>query len=324
MSEQNNKKKIAVGAFITIGLAILIVGIFTIGGQRKAFIKTFPLQAVFEDAQGLQAGNNVWLSGIKVGTVKKVAFAGSTGVEVIMNVDQQARGHIHKDAKVRIGTDGLVGNKIVIIEGGTPSLPIVADNENLTGQHYGGMDELMGTLQANNANLLAITGNLKTVSQKLAEGQGTLGQLINDPALGNDLRASINNLQTASAGSEKIIRNLQEYTAGLRRPGSLAEQLVTDTTVFANLKATVARLNDAAASASAFTEKIKSTGDDINKGLSDPNTPIGLLLHDQETADNLQRTIKNLRLSSKELADDLEAVQHNWLLRGFFRKREKR
>jgi phospholipid/cholesterol/gamma-HCH transport system substrate-binding protein len=281
------------------------------------------LQAIFEDAQGLQAGNNVWLSGIKVGTVKRVAFAGATGVEVLMNVDQQARGHIHKDAKVRISTDGLVGNKIVIIEGGTVAAPIVENNEKLSGQHYGGTEEMLATLQANNANLLAITGNLKTVSQKLAGGQGTLGQLINDPALGNDLRASINNLQAASAGSEKVIRNLQDYTAGLHRPGSLAEQLVTDTTVFAGLKATVARLNDAANSASAFTEKIKRTGDDISKGLSDPNTPAGLLLHDQETADNLQRTIKNLRVSSKELADDLEAVQHNWLLKGFFKKRDK-
>ncbi|HVW59379.1 MAG TPA: MlaD family protein, partial [Puia sp.] len=74
MSEQDNKKQIAVGAFIFIGLAILVTGIFTIGGQRKAFVKTFQLTALFDDAQGLAPGNNIWLSGIKVGTVKKVAF----------------------------------------------------------------------------------------------------------------------------------------------------------------------------------------------------------------------------------------------------------
>jgi phospholipid/cholesterol/gamma-HCH transport system substrate-binding protein len=323
MSEQNNKKQIAVGAFITIGLAILVVGIFTIGGQRKAFVRTFPLQALFEDAQGLQTGNNVWLSGIKVGTVKKVGFAGSTGIEVLMNVDRKARPYIHQDAKARISTDGLVGNKIIIIEGGSPSAPIAADNERISGQRAGGTDEMLATLQANNTNLLAITGNLKAVSKKLADGQGTLGQLINDPTLGNDLRASINNLLAASAGSDRIIRNLQNYSAGLHKPGTLAEELITDTIVFANLKSTVARLNAAANSASAFTEKIKDAGDTIAKGLSNPNTPVGLLLHDQETADNLQRTIKNLRVSSKELADDLEAAQHNWLLRGFFKKHDK-
>jgi phospholipid/cholesterol/gamma-HCH transport system substrate-binding protein len=323
MSEQDNKKQIAVGAFIFIGLAILVTGIFTIGGQRKAFVKTFRLEAVFDDAQGLQAGNNVWLSGIKVGTIKKVAFDKDSGIEVILNVVTEARSHIHKDATARVSTDGLVGNKIVIIDGGTPSLPIIAEGDILRGQHQGSTAEMMNTLQANNANLLEITGNLKTISQKLAAGQGTLGQLINDPALGNDLKASINNLQAATAGSQKVIRNLQDYTAGLRKPGSLADQLVTDTTVFANLKATVAKLNDAADNASDLTRKMQQTGDNINSSLSDPGKPIGLLLNDQETADNLQRTIKNLRVSSKELADDLEAVQHHWLLRGFFKKRDK-
>jgi phospholipid/cholesterol/gamma-HCH transport system substrate-binding protein len=321
MSEQNNKKQIAVGAFIFIGLAILVIGIFTIGGQRKAFVKSFQLVANFEDAQGLQAGNNVWLSGIKVGTVKKVAFNAGSGIEVILNVDKNARSHIHKNATARVSTDGLVGNKILVIDDGTASGPVIAEGDSLRGQHQGGTAEMLATLQANNANLLEITGNLKTISQKLAAGQGTLGQLINDPALGNGLKASIGNLQAASAGSERVIRNLQEYTASLHKPGSLADQLVTDTTVFANLKVTVARLNDAATAASAFAQKMQSTGEGINNSLGDPNTPIGLLLHDQETTDNLQRTIKNLRVSSAALADDLEAVQHSWLLRGFFRKK---
>jgi len=116
MSEENNKKQIAVGAFIFIGLAILVIGIFTIGGQRKAFVKSFHLVAIFEDAQGLQAGNNVWLSGIKVGTVKKVAFNAGSGIEMILNVDKDARSHIHKNATARVSTDGLVGNKILVID----------------------------------------------------------------------------------------------------------------------------------------------------------------------------------------------------------------
>lgn len=323
MSEENNNKQIAVGAFIFIGLAILVIGIFTIGGQRKAFVKSFRLVAIFQDAQGLQAGNNVWLSGIKVGTVKKVAFDASSGIEVLLNVDKDAQSHIHKNATARVSTDGLVGNKILVIDDGTASGPVIAEGDSLRGQHQGGTAEMMATLQANGANLLEITGNLKTISQKLAAGQGTLGQLINDPTLGNGLRSSIGNLQAASAGSEKVIRNLQDYTASLRKPGTLANQLVTDTTVFSNLRITVAKLNDAANAASAFAQKMQSTGDGINNSLSDPNTPIGMLLHDQETADDLQRTIKNLRVSSKELADDLEAVQHSWLLRGFFKKRDK-
>ncbi|HTI09725.1 MAG TPA: MlaD family protein [Puia sp.] len=323
MSEQNNRKQIAVGIFIFLGLAILITGILTIGSQRKAFVKSITLKAIFDDVQGLQSGNNVWLSGMKVGTVKKVEFYGSSQVEITMNIEQQAQPHIRRDARARISTDGLVGNKILVIYGGSDTSPPIAGNEHLQTEHHSGTDELMATLQANNNNLLEITGNLKMISRKLTTGQGTLGQLINDPTLGNSLKTSINHLQAASASSERVIADLDNFTSGLRKPGVLANELVTDTIVFHNLKSTVARLNDAASAAQQFTLSMSSAGARVDSGLNNRNAPLGLLLHDEDAGADLQRTIKNLRVSSKELSDDLEAIQHNFLLRGFFRKRNK-
>lgn len=320
MSETNNSKQIAVGVFIAIGLAILLIGVFTIGDQRKAFVNTITLRAVFDDVQGLQPGNNIWLSGMKVGTVKKVEFYGSAQVEVIMNVDHKAQPHVRKDAKVKITTDGLVGNKIVVIYGGTESAASVVAGDMLQTEHKAGMEEMMSTLQANNINLLEITGDLKTISHKLAQGEGTLGSLINDPTIGNSLKTSLGNLQTASANSEKVIANLKNFTTQLQKPGVLANDLVTDTTIFRSLRGSMNKLNDAATSAAAFSQKIQRIGDSLGRS----NTPVGVLLNDEEMAADMQRTIKNLRLSSKELADDLEAVQHHWLLRGFFRKRKDR
>lgn len=323
MSENNRTRQVAVGVFIALGLAILIIGILTIGSQRKAFVKTISVRAIFDDVQGLQPGNNVWLSGMKIGTVKKVEFYGNAQVEIIMSIDRVAQPHIRKDAHARISTDGLVGNKIVIIEGGSEASPPVAANDLLEGLHHSGMEEMMTTLQANNNNLLEITGNLKTISRKLTTGEGTIGSLINDPTIGNSLKASVANLQTASANSQKVIANLRDFTAGLQRPGGLANELVSDTMVFHNLRGTMAKFNDAADAATDFTKKIRAAGDGINNSLNNPNTPIGMLLHDEEAAADLQRTIRNLRVSSKELSDDLEAVQHNFLLRGFFQKKNK-
>ena len=179
MSEINNRRKLAVGAFIFVGLVILIIGVITIGGQHKAFVKSIRLQIVFDDVQGLQAGNNVWLSGMKVGTVRKVSFYGRSQVEVELNVErQQAQPHIRKDARARISTDGLVGNKIVVLSGGSDSAPPVADNDRLESEHLAGTQEMMSTLQASNGNLLAITSNLKAISEKLKLGRGTLGELL--------------------------------------------------------------------------------------------------------------------------------------------------
>jgi phospholipid/cholesterol/gamma-HCH transport system substrate-binding protein len=319
MSEITRKRQIAVGVFIFVGLVILVGGIFTIGNQHKAFVSTIRIKAVFDDVQGLQPGNNVWLSGMKVGTVKQVSFFGVSQVEIIMNIEKQAQPHIRKDMTVRISTDGLVGNKIVVISGGTPEAPAIQNNDQLAGEHLAGTQEMLTTLQASGSNLLAITGNLKAVSQKLSSGQGTLGSLINDPSIAEQLRASIDNFRATAAGSERMMANLEGFSAALHKPGGLAQELVSDTTVFLQLKSTAARLNEAASQATAFSVSLRSAGE----GLNDPNTPLGTLLHNEEAADDLQRTIKNLRVSSKELSDDLEAVQHSFLLRGFFKKREK-
>ena len=318
MSEINVRKRLAVGLFISIGLAILIVAVFTIGGQHKAFVKSIRLHIIFDNVQGLQPGNNIWLSGMKVGTVKSIGFYGNSQVAVVLNVEKQAQPHIRKDSKARITTDGLVGNKIVVIDGGSEQAPIVADNDSLQSEHLAGTQELMNTLQASNSNLLEITGNLKTISKKLTESQGTLGQLINDPAIADRLRGSIDNLRNATAGSEAMIANLKDFSERLRQPGGLANQLATDTTIFSHLRGAVTRLDEAAAQVHDFSTSLQTAG----AGLNDKNAPIGMLLHDEDAADNLQRTLKNLRVSSQELSEDLEAIQHHWLLRGFFKKKD--
>jgi phospholipid/cholesterol/gamma-HCH transport system substrate-binding protein len=319
MSEVSTRKQVAVGIFIAIGLVILLATVFTIGGQRKTFAKVFHLHVIFDDVQGLQTGNNVWLSGMKIGTVGRIAFYGRSQVEVILNIENRVQPHIRKDSRARVSTDGLVGNKIVMIEGGSDGAAAVVNNDRIEASATATTQQLFATLQASNNNLLAITDNLKAVSRKISEGQGTLGQLINDPAIADRLRMSIDNLRNASAGSEKMMADLEDFSSRLRRSDGLVNELITDTTVFIRLKTAVAQLNQAAGEATQFTTALQAAG----KGLNNKTSPIGVLLNDEDAAADLQRTLKNLRVSSKELSDDLEAVQHNFLLRGFFRKKNK-
>ena len=319
MSEVNVRKRMAVGLFISVGLLILIGAVFTIGGQHKAFTKSIRLHIIFDNVQGLQTGNNIWLSGMKVGTVKSIDFYGNSQVAVVLNVEKKAQPHIRKDSKARISTDGLIGNKIIVIDAGSDDSPVIADNDSLHTEHVSGPAELMSTLQASNSNLLEITGNLKTISKKLTESQGTLGQLINDPAIADRLRGSIDNLRNATAGSEAMIANLKDFSERLRSPDGLASKLASDTTIFNHLQGAVAKLDQAAAQVHDFSSSLQTAG----AGLNDKNAPIGMLLHDEDAADNLQRTLKNLRVSSQELSEDLEALQHNFLLRGFFKKNDK-
>ena len=119
MKQTNNKKAVTVGIFILLGLLILVAGVLTLGGQKNSFQKKLTVRAIFDDVGGLQTRNNVWFSGVKIGTVKKMTFHGGSQVEVIMNIDQKNQQYIRKNAKAKISSEGFIGNKLVVIYGGS-------------------------------------------------------------------------------------------------------------------------------------------------------------------------------------------------------------
>ena len=102
MSTENNKRSIIVGIFISIGIVIFLVGVFTLGGQQKTFVSSVNLTALFDDVSGLQQGNNVWFSGVKIGTVKKISFFGNSQVKVLMHIDKKAQDLYVKMPKQRL------------------------------------------------------------------------------------------------------------------------------------------------------------------------------------------------------------------------------
>ena len=185
MRSTKNTRAIIIGIFVLIAVAIFVVVVLTLGGQKKTFVKSITLKAAFTDVNGLQKGNNVWFSGVKVGTVKTIDFTPNATVEVVMNVEQQVTKFIRKDAMAKVSTDGLIGNKIIVIYGGTAQQSSVASGDILTVEKALSTDEMINTFQSNNKNLLAITGDMKTITGNLANGQGTLGRLLTDQTLLN-------------------------------------------------------------------------------------------------------------------------------------------
>src|SRR5664279_4442570 len=161
MKSSRNTKAVVVGLFTVVGLAIFITGVLTLGGQHKLFASTISIKARFTDVSGLQAGNNIWFEGVKVGTVKSVSLSVNSVVEVQLNIEKKSIPYIHNDAKAKIGYDGLIGNRIVIIEGGTESSPVLKDGDMVAIQKTLTTDDLVNTLQKNNLNLLDITSDLK-------------------------------------------------------------------------------------------------------------------------------------------------------------------
>jgi len=314
MNDSTNKHTVVVGLFIFIGLIFLLAGILIIGNLRETFKSKMGVVSLFDDVNGLQSGNNIWFSGVKIGTVGSLDFFGKSQVKVGMRITTKSQQYIHKDAKVKISNDGLIGNKILVIYGGTDKFLEVQEGDTLAVEKTFSSEDMINTLQENNKNLLSITNDLKTIGHRMAAGEGTIGKLLKDSSVYENIDAATASLQKASAKAEQLIGSLATFSAGLNKKGTLINELTTDTTVFNSVKASVFHLQQIADTAALFVSNLKQAG-------SNPKSSVGVLLYDEETATRLKGTIRNLESGSKKLDEDLEAAQHNFLLRGFFKNR---
>ncbi len=323
MRSTGNRRAIVVGIFIVIGLAIFIWAVLTLGSQKNTFERSIGVKTFFQNVNGLQKGNNIWFSGVKVGTIEDVFIIGTGKVEVDMNINEKSVPYIHKNAKAKLSTDGLIGNKIIEIYGGTAQSPQISEGDVLNNDELLSTDEMMATLSKNNDNLLEITNNLKVVSAQMAEGKGSVGKLLKDETFANELIKTVGILKSASANVQRLTVNVNQYTARLNDSGTLANDLVSDTVIFSRLRTTVGKLQEMADKSNEVINSLQGAANTVNEGLKNPNTPAGMLLGDEKTAASLKVTMQNLQSASVKLNDDLEAVQHNFLLRGFFRKKAK-
>ena len=316
MSPSPNRQAVFVGLFVSLAVAVLVGVILTIGDLNDTFTKKLTVTSVFDEVNGLQQGDNVWFSGVKVGIVKGLAFHGGAQVEVTLKVDRSAAVFIRGDALAKIGSDGLIGNKIVVLYGGTEGSPALADGGVVVSAAALSTETILATLQENNTNLLAITTDLRGLSGALAKGDGTVGKLLTDDTLYTDVSATVATLGAASTNAQAMTSSLSTFSAKLNRPGNLPNDLVTDTTTYASLTDTVGALHQTGESAARLV-----TG--LTDATASADTPVGALLHDPAAGAHLKATLANLSQGSALLTEDLDAAQHSFLLRGAFKKKAR-
>jgi len=308
-----------VGLFVLIGIIILVAGILVLGGQQNRFSRTVTVTAVFGDVSGLKAGNNVWFSGVKIGTIKEIRFRNLKEVEIAMVIEEASRQYIRKDAVAKIGSESFIGNKLIVIEGGSPDTPPIEDGDVLQAATDEGLDAMMATLQTNNKNLVEITENFGLVSARIARGEGTLGALLNDTVMAADIKRMISHLNQTTANTAQASLALNQLTAKLNAEGTLINDLLTDTLVYGNLQSAVAQLQGITQTASALVTNLNQTAGKLD----DPDNAVGVLLNDPAAAENIRQTLENLEQSTEKLDQNMEALQHNFLFRGFFRKQRR-
>ncbi len=287
--KNNISNKIKLGIFISLGIFVFIVAIYFIGEGQQLFRNTFHISGVFKDVAGLQAGNNVRLSGVNVGTVKNVSIVSDTSVRVDIIIDESTREFIKKDAVAIIGSDGLMGNKILIINPGTGGKREIENDDVIETIQPISMDDIMKSLNTTIGNTSKITDDLSKITGNIESGKGTIGRLIMDQSWSHNFDSTFTNLKDGSEGFKTLMDKSGEIGNMLR-----------------SLKSTIDNTSDITNDLSKITSSIHS-GDGL----------IGRLLMDKSWGLKFDSTFENMKESTNNLNILMKKAKSSWLLWGF-------
>ncbi len=316
--EKTASQKISLGFFVIIGLLIFILAVYFIGDKQKMFGKTNHLEAIFNNVNGLQLGNNVRYSGISVGTVRGITMINDTVIRVDMNIDKSIFPYIKKDAIAIIGSDGLVGNMIINIIPGKGDAQAVKPGDVIQTQNRVRTDDLLNTLSVTNKNASNLTANLLTITNKIIKGKGTLGSLLNDTLISNDLKETMHYLKLTSKGASETVTKLDKLIASLDNKDNVVG-IIKDTATANKIKNMIVNLDQTSAEINKVVTNLNATILNIKDGKG----TINYLSNDPELVQKIDSTMTNLNSASIKLNEDLEALKHNFLFRGYFKKLEK-
>lgn len=316
--EKATTQKMRLGIFVIIGLMLFVLAIYFIGEKQKMFGETNKLSAIFNNVSGLQLGNNVRYSGINVGTVRGISMINDTTIRVDMIIDKSVFKHIKKNAVATIGSDGLVGNMIINITPGENSFRAVQPGEIIKSINRIRTDDILNTLNVTNQNAALLTIDLLKITREITQGKGTVGLLINDTIMGSDLKQTMRYLKLTSKGTSESVSKLNELIATLNNKDNVIGVL-KDTTVANKIKAIVGNLERS-------SDKINKVANNLNAtiiNVKDGKGALNYLSNDPELVRKIDSTMTNINQASFRLNEDLEALKHNFLFRGYFKKQEK-
>jgi len=313
---------IRLGVFVLAGLLLLIFSFYLIGKNQNLFGSDFRIAARFPNLNGLSEGNNVLFSGIQAGTVKDIKMINDTTIEVTLLINSKIRPFIRRNAIASIGTEGLMGNKIVNISPSRLPGPLITEGELLAVQKNISTDELLQTLSKTNNNVALISEELKKTVLKI--NSSAMLELLNDKEAGQNIRLSLQRINRASANAASLTKGLDELVTGIKEGKGTAGLLLTDTAAAEELRVTVSKIKAASANADHLTSQLDKLVNGMEQRLNRDNGSLQLLLSDTVFAHKLSTTMDNLQKGTDGFNQNMEALKHNFLFRGYFKSLEKK
>jgi phospholipid/cholesterol/gamma-HCH transport system substrate-binding protein len=331
-TKQDNIK---LGLFITIAFLLLSSALYIIGSKQNLFGSTFALRSVFKNVNGLSPGNSVRFSGINVGTVKDIIILNDTTIEVTMSMQKKVQPYVKQDAIARIGSDGLVGNMLINIAPGKGERAEVGDNDVIKSYANHETEDIMNTLGATTDNIAILVFNLLELTEQINDGKGSLNMLIKNEQLATDLQLSAHHLKQSSQNINKISQRLRlDFESSMNSGQGVLSYLLNDTT-FKNQVAHITegldtlirqRTDPVLNNMEKASEEIAGASSQINDLIHQIDLNKGLLhklLRDSIAEADMERALHNLDEGLLRFNETMEALQHNILVRKYFKRQKK-
>jgi phospholipid/cholesterol/gamma-HCH transport system substrate-binding protein len=318
---QQKENNIKLGVFVLAGLFIMILTFYIIGKNNNLFGADFKLKVRFTNLNGLTVGSNVMFSGLQAGTVKSTDLINDTTLEVTMQINSKVKAYIHKNALAGIGTEGLMGNKIINITPVSGSSSAVEDGDQLRAQKMVNMDEIIATLSKTNNNVSRISEVLKGTVLRIDSSD--ILKLLNDKSIGVSLKSSLQNIYRATGNADKIMSGINTMVTQLKSGKGTAGLLLTDTAMAANVKEAMIKIKAASTNANNMTIQMNEIVKQLNHDLTNGKGPVHTLLADSVMSINLSKTIDNLQKGTDGFNQNMEALKHNFFFKGYFKDQAK-
>lgn len=317
--KKSNSHKIKLGLFIIISSLFLIIALYFIGNRQNLFSKNFKISAVFNNVNGLILGNNVRYSGINVGTVKNIHMINDTTICVDMHIDYKFLKHLKKNAVAGISSDGLVGSMVINIAPEKEFAPPLNPGDTIKSYSKISTNDMLETLNTTNDNISLLTSDLLKITTSIKTGDGTLSMLINDPEMATNLKTTVKNLKTASSSASNSLNEFNKIIKSINYNESMAAVLLSDSITALQMKSIITNLDKSSTGMDASV----STINELLKSLKTSEGSLNYIIKDTLLVKNIDETVKNIKDGSLKLNENLEALKHNFLFRGYFKKIER-
>ena len=310
---------IKLGLFVLAGILFLIIMLYMIGKNQDLFSSTFVLKTRYENVQGLVPGNNVRYAGIEAGTVRRIEVLNDTLVEVVMVVQNKMRPFIRKNAVTAIGTDGLMGNKVINIVATREAAALVEPGDVLASQEVFGTDDILRTLNKTTRDIAVVAEHLKSTVLRI-NNSTALWQLLNDKEVPENIRGAASNVKLATLRAAAMMTDLHQMVADIKEGKGSLGRIVSDTVLAVKLEATIDRVNSLGEDADRLAGILNETVLGLRQDMDHGKGPANALLKDSAIVTKLNNSLDNIEKGTDAFNQNMEALKHNFLFRGYFRK----